>query len=501
MQKNNGLTMQGWKGHIVALFGGAILPLAFSPFNAYPIAVLSLILLFASWDNTTAKQAAWRGWLFGLGMFGVGVSWVYVAIHVFGHTSWFLAGMLTFLFVAILASYLALFGWLVKKLSSYTFSLFDIALLLPIAWFGFELFKAWFLSGFPWLELGVSQIEGPLAGWVPVIGVNAVSFLVALTASCLFILFKYKQQLWILPVVVIWVGGQGLQSVDWTRAAGEPIKTTIVQGNVPQDVKWSPEQLVSTLTLYQQLTEQHWDSQLVVWPENAVPAFYHQLKDFYIDPLINEAQQHNTDILLGLPVEDKNGQDYYNSMMVAGQDEGFYHKRHLVPFGDYVPFAWLRGLIAFFDLPMSGFVPGPEQQSLLKASGQQVGISICYEDVFSLEVLDALPQASILINATNNAWYGDSFAPHQHLQISRSRALETERPLVRATTNGISAFVDYKGRIQSQTAQFEQATLTADIQPRQGATPYVIAKRWPVFMLMLLMLLSWFYYHRKTDST
>jgi len=186
-------------------------------------------------------------------------------------------------------------------------------------------------------------------------------------------------------------------------------------------------------------------------------------------------------------------------MMVAGEDAGFYHKRHLVPFGDYVPFAWLRGLIAFFDLPMSGFVPGPEQQSLLKASGQQVGISICYEDVFSLEVLDALPEASILVNATNNAWYGDSFAPHQHLQISRSRALETERPLVRATTNGISAFVDYKGRIQSQTPQFEQATLTTNIQPRQGATPYVTAKRWPIFILIVLILAIWFYYRRQAS--
>ena len=314
-----------------------------------------------------------------------------------------------------------------------------------------------------------------------------------------FIVFKHKKPLFIVPVIVIWVGGQGLQSVDWTQPSGEAINTTIVQGNVPQDVKWSPEQLVSTLALYQKLTEQHWNSQLVVWPENAVPAFYHQLKDFFIDPLIKEAKQHNTDILLGLPFEDENGQDYYNSMMVAGEDAGFYHKRHLVPFGDYVPFAWLRGLIAFFDLPMSGFVPGPEQQSLLKASGQQVGISICYEDVFSLEVLDALPEASILVNATNNAWYGDSFAPHQHLQISRSRALETERPLVRATTNGISAFVDYKGRIQSQTPQFEQATLTTNIQPRQGATPYVTAKRWPIFILIVLILAIWFYYRRQAS--
>jgi apolipoprotein N-acyltransferase len=187
-------------------------------------------------------------------------------------------------------------------------------------------------------------------------------------------------------------------------------------------------------------------------------------------------------------------------MMSLGSEEGFYHKRHLVPFGDYVPFEWLRGVIAFFDLPMSAFVPGPQKQPLLAAAGQKVGVSICYEDVFSTEVLQTVPEATLLVNATNNAWYGDSFAPHQHLQISRSRALETGRPLVRATTNGISAFVNFKGEIQAQTPQFEQAALTQTVQPRQGETPYVTLKRWPIWLLSLLMLCLWAYYrHKKSD--
>lgn len=489
MYMSTGPVIRGWKGDLLALLAGGLIPLAFAPFYYYPIALLSLFLLLACWDGVSIKQAAWRGWLFGLGMFGVGVSWVFVAIHVFGHSSIFLAGLLTFAFVAILSSYLALLGALLKKITIGRFQPHDSLLLFPVGWLGFELFKAWFLSGFPWLEIGVSQIDGPLAGWVPVVGVNTVSLLVAFSSACLYVCLKHRQWFYLLPLALIWISGPVLQQQEWTSPSGTPIKTSIIQGNVPQDIKWNSEQLMNTLTLYENLTELHWDSDLVVWPENALPAFYHQLNDFYLTPLQAKAREHHTDILLGLPVLGKNGEDYYNSMMVLGAEKGFYHKQHLVPFGDYVPFAWLRGLIAFFNLPMSGFVPGNAGQELLKAAGQSVGVSICYEDVFSMEVLQALPEANILVNATNNAWYGDSFAPHQHFQISRSRALETGRPLVRATTNGISALVDSKGRVEQQTSQFEQATLTGEVQPREGETPYVAVKRWPLYILVLVMLL------------
>ncbi len=492
--------MQGWKGNVMALFAGALMPLAFAPFFLYPLALLSLLLLFLSWDNVTARQAAWRGWLFGLGMFGVGVSWIFVAIHVFGQSGVVLAGLLTFLFVAFLALYLAVLGFVLKKLSPGALSASDYLLLLPAGWLGFELFKGWFLSGFPWLEVGVSQIEGPLAGYVPLIGISGASLLLAMTAGTLLVVIKQRQWLWLVPVFALWVVGPFLKNIDWTQPVGEPIKTAIIQGNIPQQIKWEPEQLVNTLVLYQTLTQQHWDADLVVWPENALPAFYHQLEDFYLKPLAEEARQHQTDILLGLPVSDDDKIRYYNSMMSLGSEQDFYHKRHLVPFGDYVPFEWLRGLIAFFDLPMSAFVPGPEDQPLLQASGHKVGVSICYEDVFSSEVLQTVPEATLLVNATNNAWYGDSFAPHQHLQISRSRALETGRPLVRATTNGISAFVNFKGEIESQTPQFEQAALTQTVQPRQGETPYVSLQRWPIWLLALLMLCLWAYYrHKKSD--
>ncbi|PHS69962.1 MAG: apolipoprotein N-acyltransferase [Methylophaga sp.] len=492
------LGWQGTKGNIIALIAGGVLPLAFAPFYYYLIAIVSLALLFLSWQGVSAKQAAMRGFLFGVGLFGVGVSWVYVAIHDFGQASLLLAGLLTGLFVGFLALYLAFFAWLGKRITVRSLNVADFVLLLPIIWLIFEVFKGWFLTGFPWLDIGVSQIEGPLSGYIPIIGVLGASWLVAVTAGLIIALWQTRRWYWGMIIVVIWGGGSLLQQQQWTTATDDRIKTSLIQGNIPQATKWDPKQLFKTLALYQARTEQHWDSDLIVWPENAVTAFHHQLKDLYFDPLAEQARANKTDILLGLPVKDISSQQYFNSMMLLGSDQAFYYKSHLVPFGDYVPLEWLRGLIAFFDLPMSAFRPGPIQQELIHAAGYNIGISICYEDTFSTEILRSVPQANLLVNATNNAWYGDSFAPHQHLQISRSRALETERPILRATTNGISAIIGFKGKLIKQTEQFQEQVLTGWVQPREGATPYVRWGQKPIFVLSLFMLMVWAYYRRIT---
>lgn len=488
-----------YRGDLAALLAGALLPLAFAPFFIYPLALLSLLVLFVSWQSVSPRHALWRGFLFGLGLFGVGVSWVYVAIHEFGQASPLLAGLMTFGFVALLALMLAIWGWGVKKITGPILSATDYILLLPLSWLVFEWFKAWFLTGFPWLEIGTAQIDGPLAGLVPIIGIYGVSWLVALMAGLLAAAWILKKAWPVLVILGLVVTGLLLQPVSWTQPVSEPFRATLIQGNVDQAIKWDRQQLRNTLQLYQQLTLDHSAADLVVWPENAATAFYHQIKDGYLDPLSDRVAAENTDVLLGLPVADEDSEAYYNSMTVIGDNSGFYHKRHLVPFGDYVPLESLRGLIAFFDLPMSGFRPGPQQQPLLQAAGQPVGISICYEDAFSDEVLSTLPEATYLVNATNNAWYGDSFAPHQHLQISRSRALETGRPVVRATTNGISALIDHRGQIQSQTPQFEQAVLSGEVQPRQGQTPYAATAPWLMWLLAGVLLAGWWYLRRRTE--
>jgi len=484
-------------GHLITLIAGALLPLSFAPFHFYPVAILSLALLFLSWRNTTAKQAALRGFLFGIGMFGVGISWIYVAIHDFGQANVFLAVFLTGLFVSFLASYLALLGWGINKITAGKFSTRDYVLLLPVSWLLFEWFKGWFLTGLAWLNVGVGQIDGPLSGYTPVISALGVSLLTALSAG-LFVVIYQKRQWWpLLVIAVIWSGGSVLKSKQWTQPVDDEIQVSIVQGNVPQAIKWDPKQLFKTLALYQARTEENWQSDLIVWPENAVTVFHHQAKEVFLDPLAQLAKENDTAILLGLPVYDRETGHYYNSILaLENGDEGFYYKNHLVPFGDYIPLEWLRGLIKFFDLPMSAFRIGPISSELLQVAGQPVGLSICYEDIFSTEILRSLPEATYLVNATNNAWYGDSFAAHQHLQISQNRALEMGRPLVRATTNGISALVDFEGNIAQQTPQFEEAVLTGKIQPRTGETPYVSWGQSPLLLLSLFMLMMWAYYQQ-----
>lgn len=492
--------LAGWRGHVVALIAGMALPLSFSPFHFYPVAVVSLATLFVVWQVDNFRYAAIRGFLFGFGLFGVGVSWVYVAIHDFGSASLPLASALTAGFVAFLALYLAVIGWILKKCASRTSAALNYIFLLPVVWLGFEVFKGWFLTGFPWLEVGVGQIDGPLRGYTPIIGVLGVSLITALSAGLIATAITTKRWWTLLVVVAIWGVGLALSDKSWTQAKDEPIKVSLIQGNIPQEIKWDKEQLFRTLALYQKRTEENWSSDLIVWPENAVTVFYHQAKEFFLDPLAEQARANHSDILIGLPYMERETKHYFNSMMSLGSHQGFYHKKHLVPFGDYVPLAWLRGLIAFFDLPMSSFEPGPSQQALLQAAGQNIGVSICYEDVFSSEVLETVPAATVLVNATNNAWYGDSFAPHQHLQISQNRALETGRPIIRATTNGISALIDPQGNLQGKTAQFEEAVLTGIIQPRQGSTPYVAWGQRPIILLSLFMFLVWAYYRRIVIS-
>jgi apolipoprotein N-acyltransferase len=475
------------RADLLALFAGALLPLAFAPLSFFPLAVLSPALLFLLWLDVTPRRASWRGLLFGFGQFGVGVSWVYVAIHDFGHSGVPLAVFLTALFVAVLALFPALLGYLAARFLRAPDGL-RLTLLFPAAWTLIEWLRGWILTGFPWLNLGYSQIDAPLRGFAPLVGVYGVTLVVALSAGLLavFVLSGRRAQLFALTgLVLLWLGGALLTRIDWTEASGAPLRVSLVQGNIPQDSKWSPELVQRTLDLYADLTRQHWDSRLILWPEAAITAFYHEVAGDYLSGLAREARAHGTDIVLGIPVREPGTRRYFNSLLAISDRPGFYHKRHLVPFGDYLPLDnFLRGLIHFFDLPMSGFSAGPDEQPLLHAAGQPIASAICYEDVFGEEMITALPEATLLINATNNAWYGNSFAPHQHLEMSRWRALETGRYMLRVTTNGVSAIINEHGKIQGRSPQFETYVLSGEAVPRTGATPYVRVGNWPVVLLV-----------------
>lgn len=475
------------------LIAGLSLPLAFAPFDFYPLVFIGLGVLFWSWLPQRDLSPVLCAYFFGLGLFGAGVPWIYVSMYQFGGVSLAIAIFLTVLFVFFLALYPALIGLLVR-----TFRKLPPLLLLtgifPAAWVLMEWLRGWLFTGFPWLNLGYSQIDTPLGAYAPVAGVYAVSWVTALVAGLVVFLVSQKHNIKfrliaVTSLVLIWLGGAVLLSADWTQPNGRTITATLVQGNVAQDQKWLPRQRQPTIEAYVGMTEQHWDSDLVVWPETAMPFYQHQGAQF-LSALSDKAAQTQTDILLGIPILEKQSNRYYNSMISVGGQNETYHKRHLVPFGEFIPFkGLLGGLLDVLDIPMSDFSNGRQAAVNLNLAGEKMAISICYEDAFGEEVIEFLPQASVLVNASNDAWFGESVAPHQHLQIARMRSLETGRPMLRATNTGVTAFIDHRGALQAVLPQFEATSLTREVEPRQGATPYVIVGNYLIVILCIMLLI------------
>lgn len=485
--------LQKMPGDILALVAGAIVPLAFAPFEIALLAPLALVILMLCWYQVSPGRAFFRGWLFGLGMFGVGVSWVHISMNQFGGIGVPLSVFLTALFVMFLALFPALTGYLGRKLAMRGEHKIarEYLLIIPAMWIFVEWIRGIIFTGFPWLSLGYSQIDMPISGFAPLFGVYFISFATVLTAGLIaYMLLQGKGAIKrALPaLVLLWLVPGVLKTLDWSQPVGEPIKISMIQGNIAQDQKWLSQQRQPTLEMYTRLSRENWDSDLVIWPETAIPAMYHQAIH-WLKNIAQEARMNSSELLVGLPVYNKREDEYFNSMLSLGLKESFYEKTHLVPFGEYLPLKeYLGGIIDFFDIPMSNFTAGRQEKPLLFVGGQHAGISICYEDVFGEEVALALPEAKYLINASNDAWFGDSLAPHQHLQIARMRSLETGRYLVRSTNTGISAFIDEKGRIVSSSPQFKTHVLTDSIQPMEGMTLYAVFTNAPAVILSILMM-------------
>ncbi len=480
-------------GDILALVAGSIVPLAFAPFSIWLIAPFSLILLMLCWHQVTPGRAFFRGWLFGLGMFGVGTSWVHISMNQYGGIGIPLSVFLTALFVMFLALFPALTGYMARKLTlrgGHRIAR-EYLLIIPAMWMLVEWIRGTIFTGFPWLSLGYSQIDTPLSGFAPLLGVYFVSYATAMSAGLIvYLLLQGKPALKIaFPCfIALWGIGAALKAAAWSDPIGEPITISMVQGNIAQDKKWLPEQRIPTIDMYTRMSRDNWSSDLIIWPETAIPAFYHQSRAF-LKNMAQEARMNSSELLVGIPFYNKRDDQYFNAMISLGLEEHFYEKKHLVPFGEYLPFKdYLGGFIDFFDIPMSNFSPGRQDKPLVHVAGYDAGISICYEDIFGEEVSQALPEAKFLINTSNDAWFGDSLAPHQHLEIARMRSLETGRYLVRSTNNGISAFIDDKGKIISRSPQFETHALTDSIQPMKGITPYAIFTNIPIVLLAILLL-------------
>lgn len=403
------------------------------------------------------------GLAFGLGFFLTGVSWVYVSLSVFGGMPWWLAGIAAFLFCGVMALFPSLAGWIFKRwqpAGHWRQAIFFAVLIAAVDWL-----RSWIFTGFPWLVVGYTQAPpSPLAGFAPLLGVHGLSLLVALAGA---LLLRWRIGLGFLALSVLL--GLGLRQVPWTTPVGEPISVALIQGNVPQEMKFRPEAFVRTLNLYRELVEQN-PAQLTLLPETAIPAFFDQLPPGYVESLKAAAQAHGGDLILG--TLSGSGERYWNSAISIGRSPlQVYSKTHLVPFGEMIPpgFSWFMNIAS---IPMSAFSRGPESQPPLAVAGQQVAVNICYEDVFGEEIIRALPQAGILANLSNTAWFGHSLAQPQHLQIARLRAVETGRPMLRATNTGMTAVIAADGAVQAILPAFTQGVLKAEIRAYQGMTPY-----------------------------
>ncbi|MDD5320221.1 MAG: apolipoprotein N-acyltransferase [Methylococcales bacterium] len=475
----------------LAVISGILFTLAFAPFDYAYLAPVALIILFASWQNITPGRAMVRGYLFGLGSFGLGVSWVYISIHDFGKANLLSSGLLTGLFVGFWALFPALAGYLSVKVLPINRGLISITV-VPVIWLLIEYFRGYLvLNGFPWLQIAYSQLETPLSGYIPVVGLYGTGFLAALTASVSLFIFQTRKH-WLLSttvLVIIWTTGGVLQAIKWTEAMGEPIRVTLIQGNITQDQKWLPENRLNTLLHYKKMTEQHWDSAVIVWPETSIPAYLSQVNEWFLLPLSKAARQHNTDLIVSLPAHGNSEDEKYNAVMTLGKETNIYRKKHLLPFGEYMPWQPLSGFILnSLGIKLGNFKSGAIDQPLLKAGGYPFITSICYEDAFGNEGIRGLPDAAYLVNVTNDGWFGDSIEPYQHLQIARMRAIETGRFLLRATNTGATAIVAPDGKIISQAPLFKATTLTGTITPMGGMTPYARLDDTPIIYSMLILL-------------
>ena len=475
---------------LISAILGALLPLAFAPWFFWPLAIiLPAILIVLTGRDHSLRQVFHIGWFFGLGYFGFGVYWIYNSLHDFGMAPPFVAASITALLVALLAVFPAL-ALLTYRYSARRFG--DKAIwLLPLTWFGFEWLRGWFLTGFPWLSLGYAQVESPLAGFAALIGVYGISAMSMLMSVALVLVVRDRLYAWLVLLLLVPLCGYLLGQVNWTREQPGSLKVTMVQGNIPQEIKWQYSQRRNIFDTYWRETSQHWDSDLIVWPETALPGHSAEIEQSILQPLASQAQENNSQILTGLVVSDNANNSFYNSLMLLGKERSLYHKRHLVVFGEYYPMRWLLDFLrGFINIPYSDLTPGPAEQSLMEVDGIVLGLSICFEDAFSRDVLMALPEANLLVNVSNDAWFGDSTAPHQHLQMAQMRSRETGRAMIRSTNTGVSAFIDYRGEIIAQSEQFRTESITQTLAGRSGVTPfYYFAKVQGTLALVSLLMI------------
>lgn len=483
--------MMGWR-HGVALLAGGVAVLGFAPLNLFPlvfVALGALYWLLGPGAPSALASASFRrrlasgfgtGFAWGLGAMLGGVSWLYVALHRYGSMPMPLAGLAVLLFCALIAVFAGFAGGLFGALRRGR-PIAD-AMLFAALWLLLEWSRGWVFTGFPWLAVGYSQTPpSPFAGFAPLVGVFGVGGLVALTAALVAAAVSSRAWRPALLAMAVLAGGVGLRQIAWTAPVGEPLQVALLQTNIEQSLKWRPEMLQQWLARNLAMVRDN-PARLVVLPETTIPLLVDYLPPGYLDGLRDSAASRGGDVIFGAFIRDADGHIFNAALSLGVSPSARYAKQHLVPFGEYSPpmFRWFYDLV---HIPMADQTRGPERQPPMAIGGQRIAVNICYEDVFGEELIRSLPEATLMLNLSNLAWYGDSFAQPQHLQIARMRALETGRPMLRSTNTGMTALVMPDGHVEAVLPVFEAGALPVSVRGYAGLTPYARWGNWPVVAL------------------
>ena len=470
-------------GALAAVLGAAT-TLSFAPVGWWWLQAITLGGLALLWRTAGPRECAMSGFFFGLGWFTTGISWVYVSMHVYGAMPGPVAALATLLFAAYLALFPALAGYAQARLR--VSGLAQSVFVLPACWCLCEWLRGWLFTGFPWLAAGYAHTDGVLSGIGPIAGVHALNFVAAQAGALLAEVAVMRATPHALALGLLIAASFGTRGIEWTERTGEPTTIALIQGNISQDLKFEEGRFAATLAVYQGLVEAH-PATLTVLPETALPRMWQAVPAVFLDRIADSARARRGDVIVGVPFAESR-ERYFNSAVSLGTSPSQrYDKAHLVPFGEFIPFGF-RWFVDWMRIPLGDFTSGTSAPSPLRLGNESVAINICYEDLFGEEIIRQLPQATVLVNISNIAWFGDSLAPHQHLQISRMRALESGRPMLRATNTGFTAVIEANGRVVDRLPLFTEGALRASVQGRAGSTPFARTGNWPIVSLSACVL-------------
>ncbi|NQY43064.1 MAG: apolipoprotein N-acyltransferase [Legionellales bacterium] len=479
-----------YKIYFLAFISGCLIYLVFSPYNFHIVLLIPFSYLIYVYSKIKAKESIFVGFAFGFGMFGSSVSWIYISIHEYGHIHSIISIMITLAFIFTLSTFTAIHGYFVNKFYHKNYILNSI--IFSSIWTILEWLRGWILTGFPWLYIGYSQVETIYGGFLPIVGVFGTTFIVILICCLIFGIIRNiksfrKVIAGIVIISLVTILSCFLAEYKWTHKISNPITVSLIQSNIDQNIKWNRSNLESTLQLFFDLTNSNIDSNLVIWPESSIPLTKQHAHNF-LDQIDNLAKNNSTGVLLGILINKDN--KIYNGLIGIGNSNGQYLKQFLVPLGEFIPFKETLGkLIQALNFPLGDLHHGTSDQNNLVYNGIKIAPFICYEIAYAKSFLDFRRTAQLFLTVSNDAWFGESVALDQHLQIAQARAKQSGKYHLVSTNTGITAVINNHGKIISKAKPFEITVLNSTIYPMEGLTPWSKIGYMPIILFLFIFTL------------